>query len=114
VRPTQHRAASLRLAAEERAKTGDEEMFLQLLGRRVRLLRRTAEMTQEELAALAGMSRSFISLIEHGTHGVDVVRILRLAAVLGVPATALFSTEPDERTWLTQLTQQQHRPFKEM
>ena len=30
------------------------------------------------------MSRSFVGVIEHGAHGVDVVRLLRLAAVLGV------------------------------
>jgi hypothetical protein len=30
------------------------------------------------------------SLIEHGCHGVDVVRLLRLAAVFGMPLTELL------------------------
>jgi transcriptional regulator with XRE-family HTH domain len=60
------------------------------LGKRVRLLRLTREMTQDQLAAASGMSRSFVSLIEHGTHGVDVVRLLRLAAALDVPLVDLL------------------------
>lgn len=81
----------------------DPAKFLQLLGRRVRLLRVMQSMTQDDLAEATGMSRSFVSLIEHGTHGVDVVRILRLAAVFGIPPAALFSPEPDGRRWLVEL-----------
>jgi transcriptional regulator with XRE-family HTH domain len=71
--------------------------WLRLLGKRVRLLRLTREMTQDELAAAAGMSRSFVSLIEHGTHGVDVVRLLRLAAALDVPLGELLGTTAPDR-----------------
>jgi HTH-type transcriptional regulator / antitoxin HipB len=66
------------------------ETWLRRLGKRVRLLRLTREMTQDQLAAAAGMSRSFVSLIEHGAHGVDVVRLLRLATALDVPLTELI------------------------
>jgi transcriptional regulator with XRE-family HTH domain len=72
-------------------------VWLRGLGRRVRLLRLTREMTQDELAAAAGMSRSFVSLIEHGTHGVDVVRLLRLAAALEVPLGELLGTTTPDR-----------------
>jgi transcriptional regulator with XRE-family HTH domain len=64
---------------------------MRALGKRVRLLRRTAELTQDELAAAAGLSRSFVSLIEHGARGVDVVRLLRIAAVLGLPLHELVN-----------------------
>jgi transcriptional regulator with XRE-family HTH domain len=75
----------------------DVELWLHRLGRRVRLLRLTKEMTQDQLAVASGMSRSFVSLIEHGTHGVDVVRLLRLAAALDVPlAELLEATAPGE------------------
>ena len=61
--------------------------FLTVIGRRIRLLRRLRDLTQDELADAAGISRSFVSLLEHGSNGVDVVRLLRLAPVLGcVPA----------------------------
>src|SRR5215212_1529828 len=65
--------------------TPDPAAFLRALGKRVRLLRLTRELTQDQVAVAAGMSRSFVSLIEHGTHGVDVVRLWRLAAVFGLP-----------------------------
>jgi DNA-binding XRE family transcriptional regulator len=67
----------------------DPAAFLLALGKRVRLLRLTHELTQDELAQAAGMSRSFVSLIEHGVHGVDIVRLLRLAAVLGISLSSL-------------------------
>jgi transcriptional regulator with XRE-family HTH domain len=72
----------------------DVEEWLRALGKRVRITRLTREMTQDELAAATGMSRSFISLIEHGTHGVDVVRLLRLAAALDVPLGDLLGDAP--------------------
>ncbi len=67
-----------------------EAAFLLALGKRVRLLRLIRELTQDELAQAAGISRSFVSMIEHGTHGVDVVRLWRLAAVFGMPLTELL------------------------
>ena len=65
--------------------------FMRSLGRRVRLLRLAAELTQEELGEAAGISRSFVSLIEHGARGVDVVRLLRIAAALGLPLHELVN-----------------------
>lgn len=73
--------------------TSDEAVWLRGIGKRVRLARFTREMTQEQLAAAAGMSRSFVSLIEQGTHGVDVVRLYRLAAALGMPLAELVAVE---------------------
>lgn len=76
----------------------DVEAWLRGLGKRVRILRLTRELTQDELAEKAGMSRSFVSLIEKGAHGVDVVRLLRLAAALDVPLAELLEvTPPTER-----------------
>lgn len=64
--------------------------FLRALGKRVRVLRLTNELTQYQLAGMAGMSRSFLSLIEQGQHGVDVARLARLAAALGLPLSTLI------------------------
>jgi transcriptional regulator with XRE-family HTH domain len=80
------------------SETGvDVNAWLRALGRRVRILRLTREMTQDDLAVAAGMSRSFVSLIEKGTHGVDVVRLLRLAAALDVPLAELLGATPPDR-----------------
>ncbi len=72
----------------------DTDTFLHAIGKRVRLARLVREMTQAELADAAGISRSFVSLIEHGTHGVNIVRLRRLAAALGMPLVDLVA-EPD-------------------
>lgn len=69
----------------------DTAAFLRSVGRRIRLARLSQELTQDELATATGISRSFISLIEKGTHGVDVVRLYRLAAVLGTPLPELLT-----------------------
>jgi transcriptional regulator with XRE-family HTH domain len=68
-----------------------ESTFLAVLGRRIRRLRLLAELTQAELAAATGMSRSFVSLIENGDCSLQVVRLLRIADALRVPPTALLS-----------------------
>ena len=47
----------------------DPEAFLRVVGKRIRILRLTRELTQDELAAAAGISRSFVSLVEHGAKG---------------------------------------------
>jgi transcriptional regulator with XRE-family HTH domain len=62
----------------------DDRNFLRLLGKRVRLRRVDRELTQEELAGRAGMSRNFVSSIERGAHGVDIVRIRRIALALDI------------------------------
>lgn len=65
--------------------------FLRAVGRRLRLARLTAELTQEELGMAAGVSRSFVSVLEHGTAGgVDVLRLCRLAAVVGMSLLELL------------------------
>ena len=68
----------------------DTAAFLLALGKRVRLLRLTSELTQDELAVKAGMSRSFVSLIEHGKHGIDIARLARLAAAFDQPLSTLI------------------------
>ena len=70
--------------------TPDVAAFLRALGKRVRVLRIWHDMTQEQVAETAGISRSFISVIEQGTHGVDVVRLVRLAAVFGLSLVELL------------------------
>ena len=63
----------------------DAAVFRRALGKRLRLLRLVRELTQE-----AGMSRSFVSLLEHGSQSPDVVRLMRLASALGVPLAELL------------------------
>ncbi len=72
-------------------------VFLRALGKRIRLARLVRELTQAELADAAGLSRNFLSLIEQGAHGVDVVRLFRLAAALDMPLVDLLDDRSDPR-----------------
>ena len=65
--------------------------ILQLFGRRVRRLREKAGLSQEELAARAGIHRTYIGGIERGERNIGLKNISRIAKALGVPITKLFS-----------------------
>ena len=71
--------------------------FLAALGRRIRRLRSLAELTKSEVAAATGVPRRSVSLIEHGAHGVDVVRLLRLADVFGMTLVELLDLDTPVR-----------------
>jgi putative transcriptional regulator len=59
---------------------------------RVRTLRfTTGEMTQEELAHRAGVSRQTIIAIEKGKYNPSVGLALRIARVFGAPVEEVFS-----------------------
>lgn len=81
-----------------------EAAFLRRLGKRVRLLRLVRELSQDELARAAGMSRSFVSLIEKGSHGVNVIRLLRLADALAVSLPELLDLGASEADRVEGLT----------
>src|SRR6266566_7292232 len=80
-------AGSEPLDAETRA-------FLRAVGRRIRLLRYERELTQEELGTAVGISRNFVSLIEHGEHGMNLVRLFALARALEIEPAQLLRPTP--------------------
>lgn len=59
-------------------------------GKRLRYLRRSRDLTQEQLAELVGRSVNFISLVENGVTAPSFETIERLAKALNVDATDLF------------------------
>jgi transcriptional regulator with XRE-family HTH domain len=75
-------------------KRPEDLAFLAELGWRVRLNRRYQDLTQDELGARAGLSRSFVGIFETGTHGIDVVSLRRVAQALGVPLPELVDERP--------------------
>lgn len=60
----------------------DQRPFLRAMGKKIRLARVERDWSQEQLAHSAGMSRNFVSSVERGAHGVDVVRLAMLARAL--------------------------------
>ena len=63
---------------------------VQLLGENVRRYRKLKGMTQEQLAAEAGMERSYVSDLERGTRNPTVSALGRLADALGIESYLLL------------------------
>src|SRR3990172_9938760 len=78
--------ASYRPRVEAAAAAGRQH-----LGRRVRELREAANLSQEALAANAGIGRATLARIEKGQHSARYDTLVALAGALGVPATRLFA-----------------------
>lgn len=66
-------------------------------GRRLAELRRAQGMSQEQLALLSGIARSYLSGVERGQRNVSLLNILRLAQTLSISPALLFSPF-DEKT----------------
>lgn len=60
------------------------------LGARVRALRQAKGYTLEQVALLAGLSRSFVSMLENGKSGISAEKLERLAGVFGLRASDLL------------------------
>lgn len=61
-----------------------------LLGKRVRELRLQAGLSQEKLAELADLDRTYISGIERGVRNVSLLNIVEIARALGITASQLL------------------------
>lgn len=64
------------------------------VGLRVRLLRYERGLTQEELAAAAGMSRNSLLWLENGQRSLLFDRLYDLADALGVDISDLMVSDP--------------------
>jgi transcriptional regulator with XRE-family HTH domain len=64
--------------------------LLRTIGLTIRGLRRERGLSQEALADLAQIDRSYMSSVERGLRNVSVLNIARIAAALDVPARDLL------------------------
>ena len=60
------------------------------LGQRIRVLRETLSLTQEKLANKAGISVSFVSMIERGDRTPHVETLVAISDALGITVSQLF------------------------
>jgi len=65
------------------------DSFLQRLGQNIKRERLARGLSQEELAARAGMHRTYVGAVERGERNISVVSLLRLAMALDVRVTNL-------------------------
>ena len=76
-------------------RPGDELLHRTQVGRRVRVRRVWAALSQEDVARKAQVSRNFVSAIERGAQGLDAWRLWAVADALGVRLEWLL-TGPDD------------------
>jgi transcriptional regulator with XRE-family HTH domain len=68
----------------------ESDPILETFGDRVRLFRKAAGLSQEDLADLAEMHRTYLSGIERGVRNVSLVNIVRLAKALKISPSQLM------------------------
>lgn len=67
--------------------------YRRLVGKRVRMERVWQDLSQDEVAAKAGVTRNFVSAIERGVQGLDAYRLQMLADALGVNFEDLMAAD---------------------
>jgi len=60
------------------------------IGKRMRSIRRGADIRQSEIAAALGISESQVQRYERGTNSISVPKLFKVAAELKVPLVSLF------------------------
>ncbi|MEG9883171.1 MAG: helix-turn-helix transcriptional regulator [Hyphomicrobiales bacterium] len=68
---------------------------LKHLGNHIRQMRNERSISQEELAELAGVHRTYVGTIERGEKNVTILSIGKIAAALGVTISELFQGYED-------------------
>lgn len=63
--------------------TTDTQILI-VLGDRLRIARKQAKLSQEELAHRSGLHRTYISLVERGGRNISMLNLLTITGVLGV------------------------------
>ncbi len=59
-------------------------------GKRLRTIRQRKGISQERLAELAGLHRTYVSSVERGERNISILNIERLATALGVAMSDLM------------------------
>jgi transcriptional regulator with XRE-family HTH domain len=67
-----------------------KDSVLVALGKRIRTLRKEAKLTQEELAARAGLSANYVGGVERGERNAGITALVALARGLEVTVTKLL------------------------
>jgi transcriptional regulator with XRE-family HTH domain len=68
-----------------------EEAIKAAFGQRVRELRTKKGLSQEALALVCDLDRTYIGGVERGERNISLLNIYKIAAALGVPAKELFN-----------------------
>jgi transcriptional regulator with XRE-family HTH domain len=69
----------------------EDHAVLVKFGQRVRELREAANLSQEGLADLAQLHRTYIGSVERGERNISLINITRIAQALGVSSSVLLA-----------------------
>ncbi|MDD5272274.1 MAG: helix-turn-helix transcriptional regulator [Methylovulum sp.] len=69
----------------------NENQLQKNFGARVRELRKQKGLSQESLALICDLDRTYIGSVERGERNVSLLNIHKIAVALGVPAKELFN-----------------------
>jgi transcriptional regulator with XRE-family HTH domain len=64
------------------------------IGAEVRRHRKARRLSQERLAELTGLHRTYIGMVEHGQRTLSVTTLIALARALGTSVATLVATVP--------------------
>ena len=70
--------------------TEERKMLLKQLGLSIKLARVRKELSQEELAELAGLHRTYIGMVERAERNITVINLVQIAKALDVSLDKLF------------------------
>ncbi len=72
-----------------------EDKILQLFGSHVKKIRQQLELSQEQLASLSELDRTYISGIERGKRNISLINIVKLASSLNITTSKLMDFEKE-------------------
>lgn len=75
-----------------------KDEILKRFGDRVREVRNKKDVSQEELSELAGLHRTYVSLIERGERNVTLVTIAKIAQALDVELADVMPRSEQRRS----------------
>ena len=67
-----------------------EEAALSHFGKKVQAVRSGQQISQEKLAELSELDRTYISSVERGQRNISILNIIKIADALGVKASSLL------------------------
>lgn len=67
-----------------------EEAALLQFGQKVQAVRNEQKISQEKLAELSELDRTYISSVERGQRNISILNIIKIADALGVAASSLL------------------------
>ena len=72
-------------------KESDRDKLLNKFGENLKAARLKAGLSQENLANIVGLDRTYIGSVERGERNISLVNIVRLSKVLDIEPSAFFS-----------------------